>query len=178
MNPVRQPHPIIDPAVPAARFTGQRSVKSYTQTIRASPGRIFPLLCPVREAEWADGWVGRPVFAASGVAEENGVYATEHEGETAPTIWFITKRDPVAHETEFVYFLPGRQVVRLSLGIEKSGADSSKVHVTYIRTGISDEGNTMVTEALRTGAFEKMMKEWEDAMNHYLATGQLLEASP
>jgi hypothetical protein len=167
----------IDQAAPASRFKGQRTVNSHTQTIHASPDRIFPLICPVREAEWADGWAGAPVFAASGFAEENGVYATEHAGDKDPTIWFITRRDPVAHATEFVYFVPGRQVVRLSIDIRPIAADRSSVSITYIRTGISDAGNAMVLEAQRTRAFEKMMREWEDAMNHYLKTGQLLEAS-
>lgn len=164
-------------AAPATSFRGERTVDRHTQTIHASPDRIFPLICPVREAEWAQGWNGKPVFAASGFAEENGVFATEHGGENEPTIWLITRRDPLAHETEFVYFIPGRQVVRLAIGIKPIGEDRSNVDITYIRTGISDEGNAMVSQAQRSGAFEKTMKEWEDAMNHYLTTGRLLEAT-
>ena len=31
-------------------------VKNHVMKIDASPDLIFPLLCPVREAEWIDGW--------------------------------------------------------------------------------------------------------------------------
>lgn len=157
-----------------APFEGRRTIHRYTQLIDAAPEAIFPLICPVREGEWAHGWVGRPVFAASGLAEQDGVYATEH-GDEEPTIWLVTRRDPVRHETEFVYFVPGIQVVRLTIGIEAADAGKSRVSLHYLRTGISEEGNAFLAESERTGAFESMMRGWEEAMNHYFATGRILE---
>ena len=38
------------------RFTARRIIHTYRQTIDATPEKVFPLLCPVREAEWLDGW--------------------------------------------------------------------------------------------------------------------------
>ena len=157
-----------------APFEGRRTIHRYTQVINAAPDAVFPLICPVREGEWAHGWVGRPVFAPSGLAEENGVYATEH-GEAEPTIWLVTRRDPVRHETEFVYFVPRKQVVRLTIGIRAAGSGRSNVSIHYVRTGISEEGNTFLAESERTGAFESMVRGWEEAMNHYFATGEILE---
>jgi hypothetical protein len=53
-------------------FTAKRVTHTYTQKLDATPERVFPLLCPVREAEWADGWqatasssnIPRPLFSA------------------------------------------------------------------------------------------------------------------
>lgn len=159
------------------RFTAVRTFNRYTQTIKAAPERIFPLLCPVREAEWVEGWAGRPVFATTGLAEENGVYATDHAGEKEPTIWFITRRDPIAFETEFVFFVPGQQVVRLSIGIKQRAPDESNVLISYLRTGLSEAGNARVAESGRADVFEQRMIEWENAINHYLTTGQQLRAA-
>jgi hypothetical protein len=137
------------------------------------PDTIFPLLCPVREG-WVDGWVGKPVFSSNGCAEENGVFATEHQGED-DTIWFVTKHDSTRHEIEFVYFVPGVQVVRLFIQVIPVSVDRSRVSVKYIRTGISEAGNAFIRTC---GArFNQMMTEWERTLNHYISTGELLKES-
>lgn len=161
---------------PRPSFEGRRTVHRHTQVINATPDAIFPLICPVREAEWAPGWIGRPVFAPTGLAEQDGVYASEH-GDAEPTIWLVARRDALRHETEFVYFIPGRQVVRLAIGIAPAGAGRSHVSICYVRTGISEAGNAELDEYVRAGGFESMMKSWETAMNHYFATGKRLESA-
>src|SRR6266540_2991762 len=37
---------------------------------------VFPLLCPVREYEWFNGWKCTMVYSESGVAENNNVFYT------------------------------------------------------------------------------------------------------
>ena len=39
-----------------AEFKAHRITREYRQTIEASAETVFPLLCPVREAQWLDGW--------------------------------------------------------------------------------------------------------------------------
>ena len=53
-----------------------RATHTYRQRLSASPGKVFPLLCPVREAEWADGWLPELVISSSGVAERDCVFIT------------------------------------------------------------------------------------------------------
>lgn len=157
-------------------FRGRRAVTTAVLSIEAGPDAVFPLLCPVREAEWLDGWVGRPVYAESGLAEENGVYATDHAGESEPTIWLVTKRDPVAREIELVYLVAGRQAVRLALRVEPAGEAGSRVHVRYVRTGLTETGNREIEESTTPTRFGESMKQWETAMNHYFVTGRKLTA--
>src|SRR5687767_1583920 len=40
-----------------------RVAHTYTQSLLGDPASVFPLLCPVREADWIDGW--DPVLVAS-----------------------------------------------------------------------------------------------------------------
>lgn len=170
-------NPTVTGGAPAANpFRGRRAVTTHVQTIEAGPDAVFPLLCPVRESEWLDGWAGRPVHAESGLAEENGVYATDHAGESEPTIWLVTKRDPAAREIELVYFVPGLQVARLTLRVAEAAEGRSSVHVRYVRTGISEEGNRQVAESTTPTRFGESMRHWEASMNHYLATGRRLKA--
>lgn len=155
-------------------FKGHRTTLTRTITIDSTPDAIFPLLCPVREAEWVDGWAGKPVYSVSGYAEENGLFSTEHAGEE-DTLWFVTRRDTAAHEIEFVYFVPHLQVARLNIRVVPRSADKSTIDVRYIRTGISDAGNESVLKS--EARFESMMNEWETSLNHYMKTGHLLKAS-
>ncbi|MBI4913182.1 MAG: hypothetical protein HY823_10630 [Acidobacteria bacterium] len=158
-------------------FRGARVELRRSITLVAPPDRVFPLLCPVREGEWADGWVGRPVFARSGVTEQDGVFATVHPGEE-DTIWMITRHDPARHEVEMVYFMPGRQAVRLSMGLQPTGPKASSLWVHYVRTGLSEAGNKMLKDPALNANFEKMMVHWEASLNHFLKTGSCLKERP
>ena len=54
----------------------KRVTRTYTQQLVAEPSAVFPLLCPVREADWIDGWGSISVIAQSGVAERDCVFVT------------------------------------------------------------------------------------------------------
>ena len=56
-----------------------RVTHSYTQQLIAPPDRVFPLLCPVREAEWIDGWQPVLVLTLGGFAEADCVFTTDAE---------------------------------------------------------------------------------------------------
>ena len=62
------------------------AVRLFHQVLRAemalaaAPARVFPLLCPVREAEWLPGWHAEVLHSASGLAELGCVFRTRDEG--------------------------------------------------------------------------------------------------
>jgi hypothetical protein len=160
----------------AGAFRGRRAVSSYTQTIDAPPDRVFPLLCPIRESEWADGWIGKVVYAVSGVAEADGVYATDVEGEKDDTIWVVTKYDAGARVIQLVYFVPGVRVAKLEMAVSADGASRSRVGITYTNTGLSEAGNAEIQANFEsTESFARRMSLWQGAMNHYLTTGHRLK---
>jgi len=65
-----------------------RAVRSYTQQLVGPLQVVLPLMCPVREAEWANGWNPIRVWSASGFAEEDCVFTTP--GEPA-AVWVVTR---------------------------------------------------------------------------------------
>lgn len=69
-----------------------RVTHTYRQKLCAPPARVFPLLCPVREIEWADGWLPDLVISSSGIAERDCIFITPDEFGKA--IWYVTRHEP------------------------------------------------------------------------------------
>ena len=157
----------IDPS-----FKAEHVIRSYEQTIKADPARVFDLLCPVKEAEWLDGWDYTLLHSQSGLAEEGCVFLSRQEGEK-DTIWMITKRDVQKRQIDFVRTTPESRIARLTISVDKKEAQVSKVRITYVITAVCEEGNTFL-EAFTQENFEAAMKFWEASMNYYLETGKKL----
>jgi hypothetical protein len=56
-------------------IAAKRVSRTYTRKPIASPEAVLPLLCPVREADWIQGWNPHLVVSASGVAERDCAFA-------------------------------------------------------------------------------------------------------
>ena len=67
-----------------------RATRSYTQRLVAAPEAVFPLLCPVREADWIDGWDPALVVSSTGVAELDCVFTTK--AEPVDAVWSHSQR--------------------------------------------------------------------------------------
>jgi len=160
------------PQTTGPSFNARHITRSFEQTINADPSRVFDLLCPVREAEWLDGWDYTLLHSESGLAEEGCVFLSRQEGEK-DTIWMITKRDVQNREIEFVRATPESRIARLTIAVDEKEAQVSKVQITYVITALCEEGNIFL-EAFTEENFEAAMKFWEKSMNYYLETGKRL----
>jgi hypothetical protein len=157
----------------ATGFKAKRITTSYEQTIYADPVQVFELICPVREAEWLDGWDYRLIFSESGFAEEGCVFISRQPGEN-DTIWLITKRDIEKREIEFVRVTPESRIARLVVAVKQKETNVSRVQITYTFTALCQEGNRILAE-LTKEKFSETMKFWETSMNYYLQTGKKLK---
>jgi|SRR5688572_52031 hypothetical protein len=154
-----------------------RTVRSYTQRIEAPPDSVFPLLCPVREAEWLAGWseVLEMVHSDSGLAEDGCVFMTRPPGRPA-TVWMITRHDPAARVVEFVRVTADLLATRLRIAVAAEGDAASSVHVTYTFTPLGAAGQAFLRENHSEETFRRDMAWWEDSMNHWLRGGETLPA--
>ena len=150
-------------------FRGVQRTLTFKQRNLASPDKVFPLLCPVLELDWLDGWHYRMIHSVSGVAEENCVFATPNHG-TKETIWHITKHDAANHEVEFVRVTPEESVVRINIKLSDSESGETDAFISYQYTGLNPEQNKYITNGLEKD-FTQSMEWWEKAINHYLKTG-------
>ncbi len=154
-----------------------RTVRSFTQQIEAPPESVFPLLCPVREAEWLDGWADEVeiVHSDSGLAEDGCVFRTRAPGRPE-TVWMITRHDPVQRIVEFFRVTAGLVATRLQIGVAARAEIASSVRIVYTFTPLSPAGVAFVSEKYSEEAFREDMTWWQDSMNHWLAGGEILRA--
>ncbi|MFL6505512.1 MAG: hypothetical protein ACJ8KC_08855 [Candidatus Udaeobacter sp.] len=148
-----------------------RATHTYRQSLCASPAKVFPLLCPVRETEWADGWLPELVISSSGVAERDCVFVTADKLEK--TIWYITRHEPERWFVEMLKILPGVTACRFEIQLSENG-DGCFADVTYSHISIGAAGDEFVTK-FTADAYKKSMEAWEKALNHFLTTGRLLK---
>ena len=90
-----------------------RITHRYTQSLNAAPEQVFPLLCPVRELEWARAWNPSLVLSHSGVIEADCVFVTP--GESEDTTWIVTRHDPERFRLEMVTVMPDSIVGKLEI---------------------------------------------------------------
>ena len=156
-----------------ASFTGKRLTRTYRQTINAAPDTVFPLLCPVREAEWLDGWHYTMLWSQSGLVEEGAVFSTPGEGEE-DTVWIVTRHDATKRAIEFTRFTPGSRVCVLHIAVGPGTGGRSLVDIAYTYTGITEAGNAFL-DGITEESFLDAVTFWERSMNHWLATGNRLK---
>ena len=147
-----------------------RAGHTYRQRLCASPAKVFPLLCPVRETEWADGWLPELVISSSGFAERDCVFITPDE--LGKTFWYITRHDPGKFFVEMLKILPGVTACRLSIQLSEE-AGGCIADITYIHTSLGPAGDEFVAKFTAEN-YKKHMQAWEKVLNHFLRTGQLL----
>ena len=156
-------------------FQVKRAVRTYRQTINAKPDKVFPLLCPVREAEWLDGWNYTMIYSASGLVEEGAVFSTSNPGDE-DTIWVVTRHDPAARRVEFARFTPHSRTCFLKIAVSALGGDRSYVDVSYTYTSIGTAGSRCI-ESWSEKEFLDAVIFWESSMNYFLKTGGRLSCT-
>ena len=155
-----------------------RIVRTCTQRIDAPPAVVFPLICPVREADWLDGWADgyELIYSASGLAEKDCVFRTHGHGDPE-MIWTISEHDSDRGVVEFVRVMARFVATTLRVTIADGGDGTSAVEVTYVVTPVSDEGARFAATRYGGEALPDAIRWWETSMNHYLRTGECLRAS-
>jgi len=156
-------------------FQGKRVIHEYKQTNVAPPEKVFPLLCPVREADWVPGWQYRLIYSQSGVAELGCVFTTPNE-DGSETTWLVTEYHPAAFSIAFAWVTSGLVAAQLRIRLETKSPNETSAHIRYIYTGLSEAGSREV-ERYDGAWFQQKMRSWETAINHYLRTETLIDAS-
>lgn len=146
-----------------------RVAHSYVQKLAAPPEQVFPLLCPVREADWIEGWDPLLVLSRSGIAERDCVFLTEEDPENA--IWYVTRHEP--EHVEMIRVTPGVTACRLDIELAAVEA-GTEAKITYMHTSLGEAGDRFL-ETFTAPYYERFMRDWESRMNFYLRTGGMLK---
>lgn len=156
-------------------FKSQRINKSASILLTGTPSDVFPLFGPIREKEWAHGWDPEIVFTEDKVVEEHMIFRTKpnpHRQEYYT--WVVTQFDPKAYRIEYTVSTEERiWFVRVTCDEDEG---KTKAIITYTYTSLTESGRSKNEEALK-GIFAHDLKDWEEAINHYLSTGEQLRPS-
>src|ERR1017187_8855103 len=147
-----------------------RATHTYRQRLDAPPEKVFPRLCPVRETEWAEGWLPELVISSSGVAEPDCVFTTPNK--LAADIWYITRHEPEKLFVEMLKISPGTTACRLTIQLSEEGSGCI-ADVTYLHTSLGPAGDEFVAR-FTAEYYQTFMQAWEKELNHFLTTGSLL----
>ena len=147
-----------------------RVARTFTQQLLAGPAEIFPLLCPVREADWIEGWDPQVVFSQSGIAEPDCIFLTGEGPNKA--IWYITRHEPGNGFVEMIKITPNVTACKLTIQLHavKGGSEAT---ITYAHTSLGPEGDAFVA-SFTEDHYQQSMRDWEARINHYLSHGDLL----
>jgi len=156
-------------------FEAKRVSHEYTQTNDAFPEKVFPLLCPVREAEWVPGWQYRLIYSESGVAEDGCVFTTPSEAGPE-TVWMVTHYDPANFQVAYAWVQPGMIATQLRISLAPAAGGTTSARIRYLYTALSSAGNA-VLDGYTPEWFQSKMQSWEGAINHYLRNGNLIPKS-
>ena len=153
-------------------FTAKRLVKRYDYNIDAAPETVFPLLCPVREYDWIDGWACEMIHSESGVAENNCVFKTNFP-ELGEAIWTVSGYDRENFIIEFVIVYPDVVVEKLDVALKEKEDGGTVIRWTRTYTGLSQKGNQLI-EHFGGEHVDGRMAWLSESLNHYCRTGEKL----
>ena len=158
-----------------AKFQAKRISRQYKQINAGEPDEVFPLLCPVREADWLPDFKSDVIFSSTGISEEGAIFqTTQDDGVSIP--WIITRYEPNTL-IEMMYIVPNIRVVRINiqLTLDRSNKQHTETTITYTQTGLTEKGNTEVNKFTEE-RFHKQMEYWEKAINFYLEHGMIISS--
>jgi hypothetical protein len=147
-----------------------RVTRTYTQHLVGPASEVFSLLCPVREADWIQGWDPRLVVSWSGVAEPDCVFVTEAQPSDA--IWYVTRHEPATGFVEMIKVTPPVTACRLTIQLRPTNT-GCEADVTYSHTSLGPLGDELIV-SFTEDYYLKFMLEWESKVNHYLIHGTAL----
>lgn len=121
--------------------------------------RAFPLFTPIGETLWIEDWDPRFLHPPGGETQKHMVFQTTHGGET--TLWSCTEWEPEEHHACYVRVTPSSRFGFVDVRCEALAPDRTRVHVAYIYTALSEQGEA-VLEALTDQAFAEMLGSWRE----------------
>jgi hypothetical protein len=146
----------------------RRASHTFTQHLNGTPEQVFPLLCPVRECDWASGWAPTLVVSESGLAEPDCVFITP--AEPHPAIWYVTRHEPANGFVEMLKVTPEVTACRLTIQL-RSAPGGCTAEVTYCHTSLGPAGDRFVAE-FTADYYAQFMQEWESGLNAFLGNAR------
>lgn len=154
--------------IEAQDFSPERVSKSATITINTTVDQVFPLFGALEEKKWEPSWNPEIIFPATGNMEEGLIFRTpDHARDAPPVAWIVVKYDRQQHIVAYCVTSPIR-IALITIHCTPLTGNTTKAEISYQLTGLTKDGNELSHHIL-TGIFAENLKDWETAINTYLA---------
>ncbi|MTI67968.1 MAG: hypothetical protein FH753_15390 [Firmicutes bacterium] len=147
-------------------------IRTYKQILKSSRNEIFPLLCPVREKEWLQGWDYDMIISDSGFAEKGCVFKTNNPYGNYH--WVITKHDFKNYEIQFVKTIMEKLIVIIDISLKEMSENNTHCYIKYTFIALNERVIDIMHKESSKEEFNKHMKKWERSLNYYLKHGKML----
>jgi hypothetical protein len=153
----------------SAQASSRRVEQQGRFELAMSAETAFPLFSAEGERLWVPAWDPTPIFPVENVVrwQRDAVWTIFRDGELLT--WWTVEVDRVKLNASYVHFSTGR-AVRVNVHVEPLGASSCRVHVEYIITATSPEGEHHVREACN---IEGRMVQWKSLIETAMPTGEV-----
>ncbi len=151
--------------------TVSRVIRKAEMHLNADAKTVFPLLCPVKEVDWIDGWeeVCNIIYTDSGIAEEACIFETDIPLE-GHAVWICSKYDAEKCEIEYVKHLTGKAVIIWHMAVSDTTGGRSKIDAVYNATGYGAKGKAYVKHLEEKG-LDQLFAGLEADINYYAKNG-------
>jgi hypothetical protein len=144
-----------------------RTVFDGRRVLPGTPESIFPLLCPVREYDWIDGWSCDMVYSSSGVAELGCIF--RHDAGWGVETWTASRYEPNT-AIAFIRVLDGVWVVMLELTLVPVDPASTELRGRATVTALGPKGEEIIKTSSK-GPFNDQFEGLFTTLDHFLRTG-------
>ena len=151
--------------------TARREYRLAKQHLQHTRDQVFPLLCPVREYDWIDGWDCELVHSDSGIAEDNCIFHTSFPNEGPTETWIVVRYEP-HQRIEFIRMNEIR-TIRYKIELTDNGDGTTSASWSQLITALNERGNEYMNR-LSEEKYQILIKNLERMINYYLETGKKL----
>jgi hypothetical protein len=122
------------------KFQAERKKMFSEAQIGFSREQVYPLLCPIREYDWIDGWQCELIASDSGFAEENCIFKTDLPPFGKETWYFLNY---ILNDSFIAIRYRSNSILRVDFSLipEEKGC---RLHLDFILTATDDSGNEFV----------------------------------
>jgi hypothetical protein len=142
---------------------------SFDVLVHAPYVQAARLFGPEGERAWAGkDWDPQFVYPQPGHDEQGAVFTIQHGPFEA--VWVVARHDFEARHFQYVYVIAQIMVCTIDVEFTLVDAGTTNVHVTYVRTALSPQGDGRVAAMAKGDS--SAGQEWQAAIDGYLAGRQ------
>lgn len=144
-----------------------RNQTAFDLVVHLPYSEAAPLFGPEGERAWAgDHWNPQFLYPQPARDEQGAVFTIQHGPFTA--VWVNTLFDLEARHFIYAYVIPDIMVTTIDVRFTPIDSATTQVHVVYMRTALTLEGNEHVTTF--TQLDKSAAHDWQQAIDTYLAS--------